>query len=61
MCEFCEKFNFESAAAVVDSSGARIHTALGNTKFREDMQFKFCPRCAEPVESVKLKRAKKAY
>lgn len=49
MCKFCERFDFSSVRAVVDKHGARIDSAICNTKFPVCEQFKFCPECGRPL------------
>ena len=47
MCDFCKKFDFSTVKPHIDVFGARIHLALGVTKFPRSEQFNYCPVCGE--------------
>ena len=51
-CEFCERFDFSTAKIEVDKYNARILLSLCNTKFDQDEQFNFCPKCGRKLTKV---------
>lgn len=56
MCEFCERFDFGSAAYEIDRHGTRIVMAGGSYRFPVERQFNFCPRCGASRIEVLAKR-----
>ena len=45
MCDFCEKFDFGTAACHVDRYGSSIVLSGGSSRFPVYEQFQFCPKC----------------
>lgn len=56
MCDFCERFEFDSAACEVDRHGTRIILAGGSYRFSVEKQFNFCPKCGESRDQILAKR-----
>lgn len=60
MCEFCERFDFGSAAYEIDRYGTRIVLAGGSYRFPVERQFDFCPCCGANRSEVLANREKKS-
>ncbi len=52
MCDFCERFDFGSAACEVDKYGARLTLAGGLYRFPRHKQFNYCPNCGKQVSDI---------
>ena len=49
-CDFCARFDFDSAKATTDRYGAHIKLACAATKYPVHEQFNFCPVCGRPLK-----------
>ncbi len=59
MCDFCESFDFGSAACDVDKYGSRIILAGGSYRFPEYQMFSYCPKCGKSRIEIMLERERK--
>lgn len=50
MCEFCKKFNFDTAATKVEDDSAAIVLYGSHWRVPKELQFKFCPVCGRRLE-----------
>lgn len=48
-CDFCSKADFGDYSVKIAKSYATISCALGNYKYPEDKQFRYCPKCGRPL------------